>query len=150
MPIENRLPARVDARFPLGGFLTRHKRFASDYMASWAGIQQKNHQISSELSIFLTIPSGRGVSGTVRRRVSPGSSTGRTSGWHPSLWAGAANAAGGGKADKARFMNLAEGSLEESRYYLILAQDSGYGDVTNWPAPWRKSAACSTPTPPPF
>ena len=31
-----------------------------------------------------------------------------------------------GKADKARFMNLAEGSLEESRYYLILAQDLGY------------------------
>jgi four helix bundle protein len=35
-----------------------------------------------------------------------------------------------GKADKARFMNIAEGSLEESRYYLILAQDLGYGDST--------------------
>jgi four helix bundle protein len=35
-----------------------------------------------------------------------------------------------GRADKARFMNLAEGSLEESRYYLILAQDLWYGDVT--------------------
>ena len=35
-----------------------------------------------------------------------------------------------GKADKARFMNLAEGSLEECRYYLILAQDLGYGDNT--------------------
>jgi four helix bundle protein len=34
-----------------------------------------------------------------------------------------------GKADKARFMNMAEGSLEESRYYLILAQDLGYGDA---------------------
>ena len=32
-----------------------------------------------------------------------------------------------GKADKARFMNMAEGSLEESRYYLILARDLGYG-----------------------
>jgi four helix bundle protein len=32
-----------------------------------------------------------------------------------------------GKADKARFMNIAEGSIEECRYYLILAQDSGYG-----------------------
>ena len=31
-----------------------------------------------------------------------------------------------GKADKARYMNMAEGSLEESRYYLILAQDLGY------------------------
>jgi len=30
-----------------------------------------------------------------------------------------------GKADKARYMNMAEGSLEESRYYLILAQDLG-------------------------
>lgn len=35
-----------------------------------------------------------------------------------------------GKADKARFMNLAEGSLEECRYYLILAHDLGYGDTT--------------------
>jgi four helix bundle protein len=34
-----------------------------------------------------------------------------------------------GKADKARYMNIAEGSLEESRYYLILAQDLGYGDT---------------------
>src|ERR1700730_1413642 len=34
-----------------------------------------------------------------------------------------------GKADKARYMNVAEGSLEESRYYLILAQDLGYGDA---------------------
>jgi four helix bundle protein len=35
-----------------------------------------------------------------------------------------------GKAEKARFMNIAEGSVEESRYYLILAQDLGYGDTT--------------------
>ena len=35
-----------------------------------------------------------------------------------------------GKADKARYMNMAEGSLEESRYYLILAQDLGYGDTS--------------------
>ena len=35
-----------------------------------------------------------------------------------------------GKADKARFMNLAEGSLEECRYYLILAQDLKYGDTS--------------------
>ena len=34
-----------------------------------------------------------------------------------------------GKLDKARFMNLSEGSLEECRYYLILAQDLGYGDT---------------------
>ncbi len=34
-----------------------------------------------------------------------------------------------GKVDKARFMNLAEGSLEECRYYLILAHDLSYGDT---------------------
>jgi four helix bundle protein len=34
-----------------------------------------------------------------------------------------------GRADKVRFMNMAEGSIEESRYYLILAQDLGYGDT---------------------
>lgn len=34
-----------------------------------------------------------------------------------------------GRADKARFMNMAEGSIEESRYYLILAQDLGYGET---------------------
>ena len=33
-----------------------------------------------------------------------------------------------GRADKIRFMNIAEGSLEECRYCLILAQDLGYGD----------------------
>ncbi len=32
------------------------------------------------------------------------------------------------RADKARFMNIAQGSLEECRYYLILARDLGYGD----------------------
>jgi four helix bundle protein len=31
-----------------------------------------------------------------------------------------------GKADKARFMNISEGSVEECRYYLILAEDLGY------------------------
>ena len=36
-----------------------------------------------------------------------------------------------GMPDKIRFLNIAQGSLEESRYYLILAQDLGYGDVAN-------------------
>jgi four helix bundle protein len=35
-----------------------------------------------------------------------------------------------GRADKVRFMNTAEGSLEECRYYLILTHDLGYGDTT--------------------
>lgn len=30
-------------------------------------------------------------------------------------------------ADKARIYNIAQGSLEECRYYLILAEDLGYG-----------------------
>jgi len=30
------------------------------------------------------------------------------------------------KIDKARFLNIAEGSLEECRYYVILASDLGY------------------------
>jgi len=34
-----------------------------------------------------------------------------------------------GKADKARFMNTAEGSLEECRYYLIVTQDLGYAET---------------------
>ena len=35
-----------------------------------------------------------------------------------------------GKADNLRFLNIAQGSLEESRYYLILARDLDYGDVS--------------------
>ena len=31
-----------------------------------------------------------------------------------------------GRTDKARFMNISQGSLEETRYYLILAADLGY------------------------
>ena len=33
-----------------------------------------------------------------------------------------------GRADKVRFYNIAQGSLEETRYYLILARDLHYGD----------------------
>jgi four helix bundle protein len=36
-----------------------------------------------------------------------------------------------GPADKTRFMNMAEGSIEECRYYLILAHDLGYGETQN-------------------
>jgi four helix bundle protein len=35
-----------------------------------------------------------------------------------------------GKADKLRFYNIVQGSIEESRYYLILAKDLEYGDVS--------------------
>src|ERR1044071_5645171 len=33
------------------------------------------------------------------------------------------------QAEKARFLNIAEGSLEECRYYLILTHDLGYGQT---------------------
>jgi four helix bundle protein len=34
-----------------------------------------------------------------------------------------------GTADKLRFYNISQGSLEECRYYLILSRDLGYGDT---------------------
>ena len=36
-----------------------------------------------------------------------------------------------GQADKLRFLNMSQGSLEECRYYCILARDLGYidGDI---------------------
>ncbi|MFH1146514.1 MAG: four helix bundle protein [Pseudomonadota bacterium] len=33
------------------------------------------------------------------------------------------------RPDKARYMNIAQSSLEECRYYLILSKDIGYGDT---------------------
>ncbi|MFH1861592.1 MAG: four helix bundle protein [bacterium] len=36
-----------------------------------------------------------------------------------------------GRLDKARFLNIAQGSLEECRYYLRLAQDLGYGNSSD-------------------
>jgi four helix bundle protein len=33
--------------------------------------------------------------------------------------------------EKARLFNIAQGSIEECRYYLILGQDLGYGDTAH-------------------
>ncbi len=33
------------------------------------------------------------------------------------------------RKEKARFLNIAEGSLAECRYYLLLARDLGYGNT---------------------
>jgi hypothetical protein len=44
---------------------------------------------------------------------------------------------------------MAEGSVEECRYFLILAKDLGYGEKTST-GPWKKSAGSSERTPPPF
>ena len=35
-----------------------------------------------------------------------------------------------GIADKLRYLNIAQGSLEESRYYLILATELGFADLS--------------------
>lgn len=35
-----------------------------------------------------------------------------------------------GVADKLRFYNIAQGSLEECRYYLILTRDLGYAETS--------------------
>ena len=40
----------------------------------------------------------------------------------------AANIAEGFKRDKARFLNMDQGSLEECRYYLILSGDLNFGE----------------------
>ena len=55
-----------------------------------------------------------------------------------------------GKADKARYMNMAEASLEESRYYLILAQNLGSVTPAVSQLHSSKSAAYSTPMQRPF
>ena len=36
-----------------------------------------------------------------------------------------------GSADKLRFMNISQGSLEECRYYIILSKDLGYISESN-------------------
>ena len=36
-----------------------------------------------------------------------------------------------GKPDKLRFFNIAQGSVEECRYYLILTRDLEYGDTSD-------------------
>ncbi len=35
-----------------------------------------------------------------------------------------------GRPDKARFLNIAQGSIEECRYFLILAKNLNYGSAT--------------------
>jgi four helix bundle protein len=56
----------------------------------------------------------------------------------------AANVAEGfskrGKSDKARFFNIAQGSLEEVHYYLILGTDLGYADCAKLAETYREVA----------
>src|ERR1700747_1443902 len=50
------------------------------------------------------------------------------------------------QAEKSRFLNIAEGSLEECRYYLILAQDLAFGQTEPLMAALEKPAVYSAPT----
>jgi four helix bundle protein len=45
-----------------------------------------------------------------------------------------------GKSDKARFFNIAQGSLEEVHYYLILGNDLGYADCNQLADAYREVA----------
>lgn len=43
-----------------------------------------------------------------------------------------------GKADKVRMFNIAQGSLEECRYYLILARDLRFNEDLNLQNYWKR------------
>jgi len=51
-----------------------------------------------------------------------------------------------GASEKARFLNFAQGSLEECRYYLILIQDLGYAATADMDALLEESPSCLLPT----
>src|SRR6266478_2775108 len=51
------------------------------------------------------------------------------------------------QAEKGRFLNIAEGSVEECRYYLILSPDLGYGQNESLMSTLKKPASYSTPMP---
>jgi four helix bundle protein len=48
------------------------------------------------------------------------------------------------KADKLRFFNIAQGSLEECRYYIILSHDVGYYTDATANDMWAKIEEAST------
>ena len=48
------------------------------------------------------------------------------------------------KADKLRFFNIAQGSLEECRYYIILSHDVGYYSKETANDMWAKIEEAST------
>ncbi|MFH1217686.1 MAG: four helix bundle protein [Pseudomonadota bacterium] len=53
------------------------------------------------------------------------------------------------KPDKWRFLNIAQASLEECRYYLILAQDLGYGNASQLTEQLEEASNYLTHTSPP-
>jgi four helix bundle protein len=47
-----------------------------------------------------------------------------------------------GRADKAHFLNIAQASLEECRYYLILTEDLHYGETDSAMAWLEETSRC--------
>ncbi len=47
-----------------------------------------------------------------------------------------------GRGDKVRFLNIAQSSLEECRYYLILASDLGYAETASAMALLEETSRC--------
>jgi four helix bundle protein len=47
-----------------------------------------------------------------------------------------------GRGDKVRFLNIAQASLEECRYYLILTEDLGYGETDSAMAVLEEASRC--------
>jgi four helix bundle protein len=47
-----------------------------------------------------------------------------------------------GRGDKARFLNIAQASLEECRYYLILTEDLGYAEIGSAMALLEEASRC--------
>jgi four helix bundle protein len=47
-----------------------------------------------------------------------------------------------GRADKARFLNIAQASLEECRYYLILTHDLHYAETSSEMALLEETSRC--------
>jgi four helix bundle protein len=50
------------------------------------------------------------------------------------------------RTDKARLLNVAQGSLEELRYYFILARDLAYIATASGGTMWKRSLECSGAT----
>jgi four helix bundle protein len=51
-----------------------------------------------------------------------------------------------GPRDKVRVLNIGQGSLEESLYYLILSNDLHYADTLSFRPDWTRSQKCSRDT----
>ena len=97
--------AQITARDTWTQVITgRQRQIVALLVRSNPALRKTHRQVQGEVSFSLTVSIPANIAEGFRRR---------------------------GKPDKARFMNIAEGSVEECRYFLILAKDLGYGDTEN-------------------